>query len=640
MRRRTAVAVVMTALLLVSGGLRAASERPDGSRAELRMAADELYRSPISLALSHDDGSLYVVCEGIDALLVVDTASREVVGRVDVGRKPFAVTLSPDGRLAYVSNRWDDSVSVVDTVTLEVVGGVATGGDPHGLVIDPSGETLFVANLYSHDVSLIDTASRTEIKRLRAGRQPFEVALSRDGDQVWVSNQLTAAVPFRTAPRCEVTVLDAERQLVAERRWLDGTDIGQGIASSPDGELVLVAVEVPKNLIPETQLYQGWMVTYGLAVVETRRGGRSALVLLDEVNRYLADPFDVVFSPDGSRAWVTSSGVDVVSVVAMDDLRRVLAVTEGAIGASDESLAVIGRNLGLSSDFVVARIPTGRNPKGMALSADGRLLYVANRLDDTVGVIDTSSLDTVAEIDLGGPAVVTQLRHGEYLFNHAVISFQQQLSCNTCHPESNVDGLIYDIAVDGGLGGNLVDNRSMRGVAFTGPFKWSGKNPTLARQEGPRAAQLFFRSHGFTGADRDAVVAFIEATPLSPNRHRDAEDGLNPTQRRGKALFERDRTREGRYIPVANRCVTCHPPPYFTDRSLHDVGTKAYFDTHGVFDTPQLNNVGETAPYLHDGRCWSLEEIWTVYNPYDLHGVANDMTKQQLNDLIEYLKTL
>ena len=28
------------------------------------------------------------------------------------------------------------------------------------------------------------------------------------------------------------------------------------------------------------------------------------------------------------------------------------------------------------------------------------------------------------------------------------------------------------------------------------------------------------------------------------------------------------------------------------------------------------------------------------YNPYDKHGVTNDMTKDQLNDLIEYLKTL
>ena len=96
----------------------------------------------------------------------------------------------------------------------------------------------------------------------------------------------------------------------------------------------------------------------------------------------------------------------------------------------------------------------------------------------------------------------------------------------------------------------------------------------------------------------------------------------------------------GSYIPIGNRCVTCHPPPYFTDQAMHDVGVRAYFDTDGDVDTPQLGNVHDTRPYLHDGRCWSLEEIWTLYNPYDQHGVANDLTKQQLNDLIEYLKTL
>jgi hypothetical protein len=36
----------------------------------------------------------------------------------------------------------------------------------------------------------------------------------------------------------------------------------------------------------------------------------------------------------------------------------------------------------------------------------------------------------------------------------------------------------------------------------------------------------------------------------------------------------------------------------------------------------------------------TLEEIWTVHNPYDTHGYTNDMTKDQLNHLIEYLKTL
>ncbi len=70
------------------------------------------------------------------------------------------------------------------------------------------------------------------------------------------------------------------------------------------------------------------------------------------------------------------------------------------------------------------------------------------------------------------------------------------------------------------------------------------------------------------------------------------------------------------------------------------VGTGSDLDTHDVFDVPHLTNIYESAPYLHDGRAETLEEIWTRFNPDDRHGVTNDMTKDQLNDLVEYLKTL
>jgi cytochrome c peroxidase len=58
------------------------------------------------------------------------------------------------------------------------------------------------------------------------------------------------------------------------------------------------------------------------------------------------------------------------------------------------------------------------------------------------------------------------------------------------------------------------------------------------------------------------------------------------------------------------------------------------------FDVPQLNNVFESGPYLHDGKAQTLEEIWTKFNDHDEHGVANDMRKDQLNDLVEYLKSI
>ncbi|HYK87783.1 MAG TPA: multiheme c-type cytochrome, partial [Acidobacteriota bacterium] len=232
-------------------------------------------------------------------------------------------------------------------------------------------------------------------------------------------------------------------------------------------------------------------------------------------------------------------------------------------------------------------------------------------------------------------------RHGERLFNYSSISFQKQLSCNTCHPEHHMDGLVYDIvAPEEGIGRSLVDNRTMRGIAETGPFKWSGKNPTIARQDGPRAAQLFFRSHGFEQNDLKAITHFIESLPLRKSRYAPADGRLNEFQRRGRLLYERAYSKDGRYIPVANRCLTCHAAPYYTDKQVHDVGTQVYSDDSGEFDTPQIGDTYETAPFLHDGRADTLEEIWTIHNPNDTHGQTNDMAKENLNDLIEYVKTL
>jgi len=626
--------------LSLTGGAAPFRPTPDGVVHEHLAPEDELYKSPLHLAITSDGGMLLVVCENTNTVQVIDTVTNKVSAEIAVGTNPYDITIGPDERRAYVSNRWDDTVSAIDLATLEVVQTIPTGGDPHGLVFDSTGKTLYVANLYHNDVSLISTETWQTIKRLKAGVKPLEVALSPDGRYVYVSNLLTDPVPFRTSARAEVTIIDTELQIVVDRRQLPGADILQGIAVSPDSELVAVALELPKNLIPETQVYQGWMVTYGIAVLDARPGGRTAILLLDEMNSYYADPFGIKFSPDGKYLYVSSSGVDAVSVIDVGKMRSVLQVRDGAITLPDETMTMYARNLGLSIKYVVGRIETQFNPKGMAVSRDGRRIYVANRLSDSISVIDAASQQVLDTIILGGPETTTLVRRGEYMFNHAIISFQQQLACNTCHPESNVDGLLYDIAVDGGLGGNLVDNRSMRGVAYTGPFKWSGKNPTLHRQEGPRAAQLFFRSHGFEPEDRKAVVAFIETTPRYPNRHVAPDGDLTPSQQRGMEIFERSRSNDGRYIPIGNRCVTCHPAPYRTGRQMNDVGTKAYFDTNGEFDTPQLNGVYLTPPYLHDGRCWNLEEIWTLYNPYDLHGVANDLTKQQLNDLIEYLKTL
>jgi cytochrome c peroxidase len=70
------------------------------------------------------------------------------------------------------------------------------------------------------------------------------------------------------------------------------------------------------------------------------------------------------------------------------------------------------------------------------------------------------------------------------------------------------------------------------------------------------------------------------------------------------------------------------------------VGTKGPFDDTGLYDTPHLVGIGARAPYLHDGRAQTLEEIWTLPGVGDTHGVVTDLGKADLNDLVEFLKGL
>lgn len=115
---------------------------------------------------------------------------------------------------------------------------------------------------------------------------------------------------------------------------------------------------------------------------------------------------------------------------------------------------------------------------------------------------------------------------------------------------------------------------------------------------------------------------------------------LSEAQLRGKKIFERTKDNNGNEIPVGNRCITCHTPPYYTNRKLTYVQTLASTDDSIMFDTPHLNDIYSSAPYLHDGRAATLEEIWTKYGTQDMHGRVNDLSKIQLNELIDYLKSL
>jgi YVTN family beta-propeller protein len=592
------------------------------------------YYSPFNIAVSNDGRTLYVVAEEGNALLIVDTGKKKVTHKVEVGTRPHSIVLSRDGAIAYVSNEWSDNVSVIDLAEYKVKATLKTGGGPAGLALSPDGNFLYVANSFSNDLSVIDLSSGAEQKRLTAGNNPTGVAINPDGSLVYVTSRRTLSAPFGDTIRCELTVINGRNKRVVERRDIKSAYMMENIAFTPSNDLALLTLIRPKNNVTTIQVERGWMMTHGIGIIEQKPSGRTIQLLLDEPNAYYSDPFDVAITPDGKKAFVSSAGVNCVSVLDIDSIRALISES------SDRLLNLYPDHLGISSRFVIKRIPTGANPKGLALSPDGRVLYVAEHLQDRIGVISTEKLETIGSIDLGGPKRTTVARRGRRLLNNAGHTFQTQYSCYTCHPDEHEDGLVYNMASKD-MGRNITNTQSLRNIGDTPPYKWNGKNQTVYKQDGMRFSTVLTRTEAFSYKDLDALAAYImRGIPNPPNLQYNPNGELTEIQERGKAIFERTHDFKGNEIPVVNRCVTCHPAPYFTNKQPADVGTLALSDDSILFDTPHLNNIFASPPYLHDGRAASLEEIWTLYGKTEQHGSVNDLTKIQLNELIEYLKGL
>ena len=593
----------------------------------------ENYASPLELLLSPDGARLYVLCQQSEEVRVLDAASHAVIKNIAVGRVPRGFSLSPDGKRLFVTNSWDDTLSVIDTNTLVVAATWPVGAEPSSVVEDPAGKRLFVADRISSDIAVLDAQTGVEEKRLRAGRGASYLTLSPDGSRIYATHVYPNPPPMRTglenrtAPESEITVIDAARAVVFDHIPLHNIAGVFHLAFSSDGRLGAVAEYHPKNLIPLAHLEHGGafedtITVFGVDV------GKTVEVPLDELERYASQPFGVVIAPDKSRIYVTSGGSEIVTVIDVPRLLRFIHAHPGPFV----------QDLSASANYVVARIPVGRNPRGLVLTRDGRTLFVANRLDDTISVIDTRTNRVASTITLAGPKTISALRHGEQTFYTARYSFQGQIGCANCHIDSTFDGIQWNLEPDG-FGRSTVDNKLLEGVKDTEPYKWTGTNPNIPTECGPRTEKYFWRSENYDDLTLADLAVYIRSLPPRPNRWRLPGREMTPAQERGKAIFERAADKFKNPIPENNRCVYCHSGPKGTNQKLFEVGTRRPNDNTGLLKSAPLTNIALTAPYLHDGSARTLEEIWTVYNPQDKHGRTNDLTKDELNDLIEYLRS-
>jgi cytochrome c peroxidase len=274
------------------------------------------------------------------------------------------------------------------------------------------------------------------------------------------------------------------------------------------------------------------------------------------------------------------------------------------------------------------------------------------------------------------PLTATRVALGRRLFFDPILSADNTVACASCHkPERG-----FSEGSPRGVRGQQLTRRapSLINRAYGTAFFWDGRAATLEEQ----ALQPIANPQEL-GSSVEEAIKKLQANEEYRKKFASAFDDGVTAANLGKALasFERvllrggakvDRFRRGEHdimnaeerhgmwlFESRGRCWKCHSGLNFSDESYHNTGvswgkddlgrhavTKAEAD-RGRFKTPSLRGVGLTAPYMHDGSLKTLEDVVEFYNrggtrnPHvDAALQPLDLTKEELADLVAFLKTL
>ena len=247
---------------------------------------------------------------------------------------------------------------------------------------------------------------------------------------------------------------------------------------------------------------------------------------------------------------------------------------------------------------------------------------------------------------VGNPLTVEGIALGRLLFYDPLLSDNFTQSCATCHAQSSgfSDPLAFSVGTNGAVGGrnamaviNLAwdehffwDGRrhSLEGQAHdpvTNPIEMRNTWPTVVQrlQTHPTYPSLFQKAFGTATVDSNLVVMAIaqfERTMVSFNTPFDRffylgdSTALNDQEQRGLQVFMRD-----------GHCVDCHREPLLRDHGLRNNGLDMVSadpghgansgnpNDVGKFKVPTLRNIAQTAPYIHDSRFTTLEQVVSFY---------------------------
>ena len=554
--------------------------------------------TPVSPVVSVDEHTLLVATPTSNAVQMVSTADgADATTLVPSGAWPTSLAWWADGGLVLVAQTGRDSLGFLDPALGRVVDAIRVGDEPAGIVVD--GDVAYVTISGEDRVVSVDLTTRTVSGSAETGRDPRALALSPDGQHLYVASLLssnehrhgTADIPTEPLFQRDLTVVQTATFDVVQTVPEVGTML-RGMWT--DGDRLVMGVSHSNNDIPDVD---GTVRphAHGLAVLPLEGGLPTGDV--DHIDLDIREgsagpapsPFSIVPTPDGTQL--------------------VVSLSAGA------SLLLLDR----TTLDELGRIPTGNDPRGLVVHNDH--LWTSAWLDNSLqgfALPLVADMEAAHAVEVGNDPRPEDVRRGQELFNDARFSATGDFSCNNCHIDGVVDGLTWDLLVDGN-----VNTLAFRNVAGTDPFLWAGVLPTLF--DFSREVLKLVGANA-TGEDMEALTTYMQSITAPPNPHTLPGGRYTEAGERGKVVFEASVADGGA------GCATCHAGPLFTNQAMVTGKTEGL-----ATDVPGLIGVYDSAPYGRKGTWATLSDM--VDGAADYTG-AHDLTDDQRADLLAYLQQI
>ena len=316
-----------------------------------------------------DTGALVVLSGGGAEALLIDPATRTILGRFPTGPDPREVAVSPDGRYAYITSYgWQPTRAV------------RTGDRGEGIAYwDAASRDIATSG---RAVTVLDLAERSVHAVFQPGtyRNLQGIRVGKDGRRIWMTAEQDSAIVEVDAATGDVLMLwktgganPNSLTITRDNRRLFVANSGSDYLTMIDRVTVvpsrITTGPNPEGLALSRAEKELWVANGGdhtISVIDTRR--------LREIARFPSGgsgPTRVAFNPAGNEVWVSHAGsrevviLDVVSAAILD------------------------------------RIPFDAEPRSIAFSASGAAAFVSAPQRHQVYVIDAGTREIVDTLEAG-----------------------------------------------------------------------------------------------------------------------------------------------------------------------------------------------------------------------------------------------